>query len=96
MAEMMRSQLRMEGGWGKVKVDDIPVLKDDDATVYHRVEVITVEADLAWVTCIDQGNNSQVPLTSLVCNVHVREAVHHCTLAGVNSEHDWSEEAARG
>ena len=67
MAEMMRSQLRMEGGWGKVKVDDIPVLKDDDATVYHRVEVITVESDLAWVTCIDQGNNSQVPLTSLMC-----------------------------
>ena len=66
MAEMMRSQLRMEGGWCKVKVENIAVLKND-ATVYHRVEVITVESDLAWVTCIDQGNNSQVPLTSLMC-----------------------------
>ena len=102
VVEMMRMELRkkwMEGGWGKVKVDDIAVLKDGDATEYHRVKVISVEADLAWVTYIDHGNNSQVPLTSLVCMSDRLSTwppmVHHCTLAGVNSEHDWSEEATR-
>ena len=67
---------------------------------YHSVKVLTVESDLAWVTFIDQGNYSQVSLTSLVCMSEKLSTwppmAHHCTLAGVRSEHEWSEDAARG
>jgi hypothetical protein len=51
----------------------------------------------ALVTFIDQGNNSKVPLTSLVCMSEKLSTLpplaHHCTMAGLSREYDWSEEA---
>jgi len=87
-----------EGEKGNIQVDHKAGLKIGDE--YHRVEVVTIESDLAWVYFLDKGCYSQTPLTSLVRlpkNLSSLPGLAlHCRLAGIISELEWGENAGRG
>merc|ERR1719187_372273 len=55
-----------EGEAQGVKINDIAAVTGLSSIEYQRVQIVTIESNLAWVYFLDHGNTMQVPLSSLV------------------------------